>query len=308
MRESEKSELGTTLIELMIVITIIGLVSTFSLMALADSQTHLDRQNIARQFKNSLERARFDSVKRNASVCADMSRVVIKNATSFTVLTDLNKDGKLDSASETRTVDFTDPNEVVIAVDLGESFPITIRFDRRGNSSSGSCGSETVATTPTIFCNLPCTSLSANKENSNVVYVSPTGTTAYLTGGSTIPSLSAPSIASLSNSSQINPDLAVWDVPPPVIPTPTSLPTATPSVSPTPSQTPTVTPNPTPSPTATPTPTGSVTPTPTSTPAASPTPTPAPPYCLLGQMPAVHMCICSPLQYLQASSGKCRAL
>ena len=287
----------------MIVITIIGLVSTFSLMALADSQTHLDRQNIARQFKNSLERARFDSVKRNASVCEDMSRVVIEDATSFTLLTDLNEDGTLDAANESRSVDFSEPNEIVIVQDLGQGFPITIRFDRRGNSSSGNCGSETAARTPTIFCNLPCTSLSANKENSNVVYVSPTGTTAYLTGGSTIPSLSAPSIASLNNSSQINPDLAVWDVQPPVIATPTPLPTASPSVSPTPSQTPTVTPTPAPSPTATPTPSGSVTPSP-----ASPTPTPAPPYCLLGQMPAFNLCICSPLQYLQASSGKCRAL
>ncbi|MEQ1762447.1 MAG: hypothetical protein ABL984_04785 [Pyrinomonadaceae bacterium] len=296
-----------SIIELMIVVTIIGLVSTFSLMVLADSQTHLDRQNIARQFKNSLERARFDSVKRNVSTCEDMSRVEIKSLTTFTLLTDQNNDGTVDPATETRTVDFTDPNEVVVVYDLGQSFPITIRFDRRGNSSSGSCGAETAAKSPTIFCNVPCSTISANEKNSNVVYVSPTGTTAYLTGGSSIPTLSVPTMAVLDNSSQINPGLAVWDIPSAVLPTPTaSIPVTIPS--PTPISSPTPTATPIPSPTESPTPAGSVSPAPTGSPASSPTPTPAPRYCLLGQIPAINLGICGPLQYLQAGSGKCRAL
>ena len=269
-------------------------------MALADSQAHLDRQKIARQFKNSLERARFDSVKRNVSNCEDMSRVEIKNATSFTLLIDQNKDGTLDPDNETRTVDFTHPNEVVIAYDLGQSFPITIRFDRRGNSFSGSCGAETAAITPTIFCSLPCTSASANEKNANVVYVSPTGTTAYLAGGATMPSLSAPSIVLLDNSSQINPGLAVWDLPTSILPTPTATTSATSSPTPNGSEGPTPTPSPTP--------TDSGSPAPTASPATSPTPTSTPRYCLLGEIPAVNACICSPLQYLQVSSGKCRAL
>ena len=297
---------GASLVEMMIVITVMLVVSTFALMAIGDSQTHLDRENIAKDFKTSLERARFDSIRRNVSTCQDMARVVIESATVFKLLTDQNRDGVLTPEVETRTVDFTEPWEVAIVPGATQQFPITIRFDRRGNSSSGNCGAAVPAITPTVFCSRPCTFQSANEKNSNAVYVSPTGTTAYLVGGRSIPSLSPPTLDVLDLGNQINPGLAVWDMP-----TPLPSPTATPaSGSPTPTSTgtpsPTATPEQSPTATITPVPTGSPSATPSST--ASPTPTPTPRFCLLGEMPAIANCICSPLQYLQVSSGKCRAL
>jgi hypothetical protein len=288
---------------MLIVVTIVMVVGTFALMVIGDSQAHLDRQGIAREFKISLERARYDSVKRNVSKCEDMSRVEIKSATVFTLLTDQNGDGILNADSESRTVDFGDPRGVEIAFLPGTSFPITIRFDRKGNSSSGPCSSATPATTPTTFCTLPCTAASANKENSTIVYVSPTGTTAYLTEGSRMPSITTPALDLLDSSNQINPGLAVWDPAAPIVsPSPIETPAATPTVTPQPS--PSATASPTPSPTASTSPNPTITPTPSSTPAATPTAR----FCLLGEQPAINLCICSPLQYLQASSGKCRAL
>ena len=296
------------MIEMLVVVTIVMLVATFAVVVLGDSQTHLDRQGIAREFKISLERARYDSVKRNASRCEDMSRVEIKSSTSFTLFTDQNGDGILDPDSEGRTVNFGDPRGVEIVYDLGIHFPLTIRFDRKGNSSSGDCSSVIPARTPTVFCTTPCTYSSANEKNSTVVYVSPTGTTAYLPGGSQMPSLSSPTLELLDSSSQINPGLAVWD--------PAAVATVTPQASGSPATTPTTasdsTPSVSPSPGSIATPAASPTATasssPSTSPTTSPTPTPTPRYCLLGELPAIDQCVCSPQQYFQTSSGKCRAL
>ena len=68
-----RSHTGVSLVEMMIVITVMFIISTFALMAIGNSQTHLDRENIAKDFKTSLERARFDSIRRNVSTCGEMA-------------------------------------------------------------------------------------------------------------------------------------------------------------------------------------------------------------------------------------------
>lgn len=61
-------------------------------MAIGDSQIHLDRENIAKDFKTTLERARFDSIRRNVASCEDMARVEIKSVRrSLHFFTDQNR-------------------------------------------------------------------------------------------------------------------------------------------------------------------------------------------------------------------------
>jgi len=186
MKKAEiKSQGGYSLIEILIVLAVVAIVVTFAVALFGASAKNLERQNIARQFKVSLERARFDSVKRRASNCADRARVEVTSPTSFNLITDSDQNGTIDVATETRTIEYGSRSNVAIVDNAFQAF--TIRFDERGRATSGPCTAETAVNTPTIFCNLPCTVATANAENSNVIFVSPTGTAAFLPGGSTIP-------------------------------------------------------------------------------------------------------------------------
>lgn len=294
---------GFSVIELLIVLVVIGIVVTLAVIALGSSASSLARQNISREFKVALERARYDSVKRRPDTCEQMSRVEITSATSFRLLTDTNRNGSIDPSSETSLFDFGSRSNTEIVGD-GITYPITIRFDGRGNSSSGPCSAPTAAHASTIFCEMPCTESTATDQNATVIYVSPTGTTTTLLGGETIPNFDEPSVTSITPSLYINPLLSVWNAiagtptptPGPSTPTPTPDP-STPTPTPDPS-TPTPTPDPS-SPTPTPNP---ATPTPTPTPTPLPYCATAPPYDRPGS-PATCTC-----QYpmIVAHNGKCQ--
>ena len=262
------SESGVSIVETLIVLVIVVIVVTFAVVSFSRGSRNLSRQNVAREFKVSLERARFDSVKRRASVCSDMSRVTVNNATSFTVTTDLNQNGTLEAA-EARDQVFGIQGDVTM-VGNGVTFPVTIRFDERGHAVLSDCVSTPPPNVPLLyFCNGACTPSTANSQNSNVVFVSPTGTVAMLTGGETMPTFANPSVANVNSNVQVNPMLAVW------------APT-------------------TPSPTPTPTP---IPPTPV------PTPTPTPYYCPGGsgpwQVPSQTGCICKAPMWVR-SNGQCK--
>ena len=75
----------------MIVLSVSALLAGLAVTQLAGAKGNLTRQNIAREFKNSLERARFDSVKRRAGDEPNMAVVTVVNATSYMVTTDQNQ-------------------------------------------------------------------------------------------------------------------------------------------------------------------------------------------------------------------------
>src|SRR5678809_1248577 len=98
---------GFSIIEVLIVMAVLAILVTFAVAQFGKSSTNLERQNIAREFKVALERARFDSVKRRPSNCADMARVEITSATSFKLYTDMDRNDVINDAVEFSTVDFT---------------------------------------------------------------------------------------------------------------------------------------------------------------------------------------------------------
>lgn len=270
-----RSEEGFSLIEILIVLAILGVIVTFAVLALGRSSEVIDRQNIAKEFKVALERARFDSVKRRPATCEDMSRVEILSATSFRYITDTNQDGTLQPDQEFRVVNFGDRSQVKIVTDPAIVFPITIRFDLRGHTSSGPCNVQTEATTPTHFCETGCSVL--NNSNSTSIYVSPTGTVSLLSGGEDVPIFEDPNVTQVSSNSGINQYLAVW--------------TGTP---------------PTPTPVGTPIETGTPDPEPT-IPSEEPTPEPTPlPTCSRNQRPGnPPTCACLPPYFVQGN-GQCK--
>lgn len=291
----------------MVVLAIAAILVTLAVAQLGNSTNSLERQNIAREFKISLERARFDSVKRRPFNCTDMARVELTGPNSFKYVTDKDMNGILDPLSETTVVDFSTSSSVEIVSDPPATYPIIIRFDQRGNVSSGPCGAEVPFTTPTVFCQSPCTAATAGPSNSSIVYVSPTGTVAVLRGGESVPAFSAPDVTNVAVNTQINRDLAVWTGSP-LLPdanaspggeTPSPSPSASPTSTPTPGPSPTISPSPSPSPTATPT----ATPAPTATP--QPTATPGLPSCSLNQRPGnPATCDCQPPWFV-GKNGKC---
>lgn len=296
---------GKSLIEMLVVVAVGGILVAMAVTRMINAQSNLGRQNLAREFKVNLERARFDAVKRRAMNLADMTRITITSATDYKVLLDLNQNGVLET-SEERKVSFGNRSKVKI---LGTNlvYPVTIMFDRFGNTTAVNNNGDVIPPVFT-FCEGSCTLATANVANSNVISVSPTGTVAMLKGGETLPTFGDPTVTNIGTGTGVNnwvvvrDDNATMQTPSPTpTPSPTVTPTPTPTASPT--VTPTPTPTPTTSPTVTPTPTQTPTPTPTITP--TPTPTPTVVYCTSGQKPSQYGCTCK-LPMTVRQNGKCQ--
>ena len=304
-----RNEAGVSVLEVLIVIVIGAILVGVALSQFGNSKMQLQRQNVAREFKNNLERARFDSVRRRVDDddYSNMSQIIITSATSYEVRIDSNQDGII-STAEVRTVNFSQNSDAKI-LHATAAYPITIRFNRRGHITTNSSG---VTVNPLFtVCSGVCTAATTiTPANGNVISISPTGTVAMLYGGDEIPPLAAPNISSVGNSSNINFWITVSTTPTPVA---TVSPTATPvgggTATPTPNPNPTATPTPTPTATPTATPPPVSTPTPEPTPIPS-TPTPTPVQLLecpgnntiVGNPPT---CICSAPRRIKAN-GKCQ--
>lgn len=267
---------GVSIIEIVIAVTIIAVIATMAVTQLGNAKTQFQRENVARAFKNYLERARFDSVKRRAANPADMARVVINSATSFTSRIDQNQNGKLD-ANEQNEVSFSGGSDVRL-YGPSTNFPITLRFDQRGYLiATDSTGA--VINPVFSICNGACTTSTMTNGNSNIVSISPTGTVAMNAGGETPQTFSDPTVGNVSY--EIKKEVTVID-------SSSSTPLPTPGYTPTP------------------TPIATPTPTPTATPVPTPTPTPPPNACSYGDRPnKIPTCVCvAPMTVRK--SGKCQ--
>lgn len=190
------SERGLTLIEILIVLTVIAIASTFAISQFASSKSTLQRQGIVREFKVYLERARFDSVKRRA-VDNDKSRVILNSPTAFTVISDTNLNGTIHNtngtfeAGDIRQVDFTKRSATQIIVSNTLNYPVTILFDQLGHITAKDNLGNDVNPVFTI-CSSNCLDTSSNNPNSTVISVSTTGTVAILENGQTASALPMP--------------------------------------------------------------------------------------------------------------------
>lgn len=269
------SQSGKSVIEMIIVLVVAGILVTFAAARLGNSQNNLKRQNIARELKVSLERARFDSVKRRPSQESEMSSVVIDSSSAFTVRTDLNQNGVID-ASETKQISFSGTVTRIIGNNL--ALPMTVRFNRFGQIIVRNSAGVLISPPDLIICE-NCTLATADVSNANTISISPTGTVSMSAGSQTQVSVSDPDVTNVDQNTEIKSSVTVDNGSGNIqTPTPTPVPT------------------PTPSPTATPLPT------PTPTPIPSPTPLPA---CLRNQRPTQDKCVCkSPMSV--RSNGKCQ--
>jgi len=91
-------ERGVSIVEMLIVITMIAVVTGFAVMQITGAQQAMRLTNSAREFMAWLDKTRLDSVRRHAAgtSATGMASVKITSATSYTVTIDQDGDGTLD--------------------------------------------------------------------------------------------------------------------------------------------------------------------------------------------------------------------
>lgn len=182
-----KSQGGFSLLELLMVLVMMGILVGLAIMQVGSATTDYQRQRIAREFKIYLERARFDSVKRRPEQTSMMARLVLTGPTSFTAIYDVDGDGVMTS-SERRVVDFTQRSDAVIRVSDAWSYPVVIRFNRRGHITATDGTGTDITPLFTI-----CSDCSSGSPDITRISISKSGTVAELRAGQSPDTLPVPS-------------------------------------------------------------------------------------------------------------------
>lgn len=122
-----KNDAGVSKVELLIVVAMVSVVAGFVFFQLVRSPKVEARAGVSRDLAGYLEKARSDSMRRNATEINDMAQVKIFNGKFYSVAIDANGDGHLDiplvmSFPTEQGVEFQGP------------FPKTFIFDGRGQN------------------------------------------------------------------------------------------------------------------------------------------------------------------------------
>ncbi|HEY6189462.1 MAG TPA: type II secretion system protein [Pyrinomonadaceae bacterium] len=133
--ERRRGERGVSMVEVLIMLTMIALISGYALTRISGAQQYMRMENASREFMSYVDKARIDSVRRHAGPPGllpqpPMSFVRITGPRTYTVVMDFDGDGNIDP-----------PRNITIAPDQGVAFntgttplPITIAFNWRGRT------------------------------------------------------------------------------------------------------------------------------------------------------------------------------
>lgn len=190
---------GVSLIETLVVVSIITVVASLALMQRGSANEQLQRQNVAGELKVAFERARFDSVKRRAEGATPGSflpATVIVDTGSYTLNTDSDRNGTY----ETLVTNFATQN-ITIAGYAAMTLPVTITFNQRGEPSAVDGGG---TVTPQFYvCNGTCPGTPTTAD-ANVVLITATGTVNLLPGNATPPTFANANVTSITPTTGIS--------------------------------------------------------------------------------------------------------
>ena len=122
-----QDERGISIVELIIVVAMLGVVTTFAVMKIAGAQRAARLTNSSRELIGWLEKARTDSIRRHAmSPTQDMATIKIVSANTYSVAIDQNGDGVLDTP---RTITSPETNRATF---VGIPVSTSIHYNWRG--------------------------------------------------------------------------------------------------------------------------------------------------------------------------------
>jgi prepilin-type N-terminal cleavage/methylation domain-containing protein len=134
--KQRKRDRGVGMVELVIVVAIVAIVSTFALLQIRSSRSALRVQNSVRQLASYMEKARIDAVRRHGT-----STVSFTDTRTYSITMDFNNAGN----PSTRTFTFLD------GVQLASSELPNVTFNWRGRTlTSGSSCVTTFAVSDTM--------------------------------------------------------------------------------------------------------------------------------------------------------------
>lgn len=118
---------GISIIELLIVVSMIFVISGFALMNISRARQVSVRSNVAREMTSYIEKARLDSIRRHSTTAAQMAQVTIVNSSRYSVTLDSDGDGTIDAA---RVINLPANSNLI----FNGPFPRSIIFNWRGRT------------------------------------------------------------------------------------------------------------------------------------------------------------------------------
>jgi type II secretory pathway pseudopilin PulG len=117
---------GVSAIEVLIVLAMVGVIAGFACLRLIQEQRATSRKSTAVEFATHLQKARLDSMRRNAKDVNQMAQVKVFNRSMYSVAIDADGDGYLDTPLVT--------NLEKEGVEIQGPFPKTFIFDWLGQT------------------------------------------------------------------------------------------------------------------------------------------------------------------------------
>jgi len=163
---SQQDMRGFSLVELVIVASVIFVVAGFALTQITRARQALLRDSATRELTSYIEKARRDSIRRHSTTASQMARVTLLTSSSYSVTLDSDGDGTMDAD---RVINFpTNSN-----LSFSGAFPRSVRFDWRGRTADSSG----IAATPadiTISNSYGATTINISRAGQSEVDVAPT--------------------------------------------------------------------------------------------------------------------------------------
>jgi Tfp pilus assembly protein FimT len=170
-KERFQGEEGISLIESVIVLTVALILASFTLSNFVVPKNIFAAENVMRELKSNLNKAKADSVRRNAKTAAQQASVSILSNNSYSLSADLDRDGNLEANEViTKTLSNTGGEKFYLS---STNYPIKISFDWRGRvTATDSTGA--AVTTAFSYCssNCPATVSNTNSNNKNIYGIS----------------------------------------------------------------------------------------------------------------------------------------
>ena len=157
---------GFSLVELVIVASVIFVVAGFALTQITRARQALVRNNATRELTSYIEKARRDSIRRHSTTASQMAGVTLLTSSSYSVTLDSDGDGAMDAD---RVINLPANSNL----SFSGNFPRSVRFDWRGRTADSSG----IAATPadiTISNSYGASTINISRAGQSEVDVAPT--------------------------------------------------------------------------------------------------------------------------------------